>query len=357
MSITRRSFGHLPDGTAVDELTLSNGRGLSLSVINLGGIVTSIHCPDREGRRANVVLGFDNLADYVERNPSFGVIAGRYANRIAGGRFVLDGQTFALPVNDPPNTLHGGPHGFGHRWWSLNPLPSTGDGTVAVELSLTSDDGDAGFPGRLQVDVRYTLTPDNIWRIDYRATTDRPTVLNLTNHSYFNLAGGGTALDHELRLHASRYTTIDERLIPNGIADVSGTPFDFRVAMRVGERIRDGVPQLMRARGYDHNFIIDRAAGTGLALAARLSDPVSGRVLEVETTEPAVQFYAGNSLDGRLRGRGGKCYRQGDGLCLETQHYPDAPNQPAFPSTVLRPGDTFTSSTLYRFLTLPARAG
>ena len=349
-----REFGRLADGTLVCEYTLDNGAGMTLSAINLGGIVTAVRVPDRRGRVDNVVLGFADLVDYVQRNPNFGTLVGRYANRIAGGRFELDGQVHQLALNDGPNALHGGPGGFGTRWWAIAPLPVAADGSVAIELTLTSADGDEGYPGRLEVCVRYTLTPQHEWRIDYRATTDRPTVVNLTNHSYFNLAGGGSALDHELTLHASRYTTVGASLAPAGVADVADTPFDFRRPTRVAERIRDGVPQLLLARGYDHNFILDGGPDAALCAAARLADPGSGRVLEIATTEPAVQFYSGNFLDGRLRGAGGVAYRQGDGLCLETQHYPDSPNQPEFPSTQLRPGQTFTSSTLHRFSTEPA---
>ncbi len=352
-----RDWGATPDGRRVLEHTLDNGRGLRLSVINLGGIVTALHCADRDGRPGNVVLGFAALADYLERNPNFGIVVGRYANRIAEGRFTLDGETYRLPQNDGSNTLHGGPVGFGKRWWSIEPMPPGGDGSVALELSLDSADGDQGFPGRLQATVRYTLTTDGAWRVDYRATTDRATVVNLSQHSYFNLAGAGSALDHELTLHASRYTTIDAQLIPTGSADVAGTPFDFRRPTPIGARIRDGAEQLLLARGYDHNWVLDAPAASSrdaLRSAARLADPASGRVLEIETSEPGVQFYSGNLLDGRLLGSGGSVYRQGDGVCLETQHFPDSPNRPEFPSTVLRPGATFTSTTRYRFSTSAA---
>ena len=344
-----RPFGHMPDGRAVFEYTLDNGRGLVLRTMNYGGIVTALHCPDRDGLSANVVLGFNELTDYVERNPNFGTLVGRFGNRIAGGRFTLDGQTHQLHCNDGANALHGGPAGFGKRWWAIERLPKQADGSVALELSLTSDDGDERYPGRLDVAVRYTLTPRNEWRIDYRATTDRATVVNLTHHGYYNLAGAGTALDHELTLHASRYCPIDAGLIPTGIADVEGSPFDFRRATIIGERIRSGAQQLMLARGYDHNFVLDRAETNALRPAARLADPRSGRVMEIATTEPGVQFYSGNFLDGRLRGANGHAYRQGDGVCLETQHFPDSPNRPEFPSTVLRPGETFTSTTVHRF--------
>jgi aldose 1-epimerase len=353
-SVSRRDFGRLPDGRVVHEYTLDNGRGLSLSAINLGGIVTAIRCPDRDGHHANIVLGFAALADYVERNPHFGTLVGRYANRIKNGRFELDGQAHQLALNNPPNALHGGPHGFGTRWWAIEPQPVADDGSVALELGLVSEDGEEGYPGRLDVSVRYTLTADNAWRIDYRAATDRPTIVNLTHHGYFNLAGGGTVLDHHLTLAASRFAGIDAHLIPERLVDVAGTPFDFRQATCISARIRSNDPQLVFARGYDHHWLIDRPdhepAGS-LRFAARLEDPGSGRVLEIDTTEPGLQFYSGNFLDGSLVGSAGHTYRQGDGLCLETQHAPDSPNHPEFPSTVLRPGQVFTSSTVHRFST------
>jgi len=345
-----RLFGHLPDGRAVHEHTLDNGGGLVLRAINFGGIVTALHCPDRAGRSdANIVLGFDNLADYVERNPNFGTLVGRYGNRIAAGRFVLDGLAHQLAQNDGGNALHGGPGGFGKRWWAIERLPAQADGSVALELTLTSDHGDEHYPGRLDATVRYTLTPANEWRIDYRATTSRPTIVNLTHHGYYNLAGGGSALDQALTLNASRFLPIDATLIPTAIADVEGTPFDFRRPTPIAARIRSAAPQLLLARGYDHCWAIDGGGRGELVAAARLADPVSGRVMEIETTEPGIQFYSGNFLDGRLRGSQGRAYRQGDGVCLETQHYPDSPNRPEFPSTVLRPGETFQSTTVHRF--------
>lgn len=344
-------FGHMPDGRAVFEHTLDNGRGLVLRAINLGGIVTALHCPDREGRSANVALGFSGLSDYIERNPNFGTLVGRFGNRIRGGRFVLDGEPHQLVLNDGPNALHGGPVGFGKRWWAIECLPPEADGSVALELKLASDDGDELYPGRLDVTVRYTLTPANQWRIDYRASTSRTTVVNLTHHGYYNLAGGGSALDHELTLNASLFLPVDATLIPTEIAEVEGTPFDFRRPNRINERIRSGAAQLLAAQGYDHCFVLDRDGRNGLVHAARLADPVSGRVMDIDTTEPGIQFYSGNFLDGRLRGSAGQAYRQGDGVCLETQHFPDSPNRPEFPSTVLRPGETFQSTTVHRFST------
>jgi aldose 1-epimerase len=348
--ITCRDFGVLPDGRKVDEYTLDNGFGVALSALTYGGIVTAIRVPDREGRVDNVVLGFATLDDYIARNPHFGTITGRYANRIAGARFVLDGQTHRITANDGPNSLHGGERGFGRRLWTATERRGAQDGSVALELAYSSAHEEEGYPGRLEVTVRYTLTAANEWRIDYRATTDRPTVINLTHHDYFNLAGRGSALDHSLMIAASRYAQVDRHLIPVGIAHVAGTPFDFRSPTRISQRIRDGVDQLVLARGYDHNWILDRHDGRALALAARLEHEASGRALEIDTTEPAIQFYSGNFLDSGLVGPSGQTYRQGDGLCLETQHYPDSPNQPEFPSTVLRPGEMFESSTLHRFI-------
>jgi len=349
-SITSRDFGCLPDGRTVTEYTLDNGHGLRLSAINLGGIVTALHAPDREGRSENVVLGLPTLTDYVERNPHFGTIVGRYGNRIAAGRFTLDGSHFQLPLNDGPNSLHGGVKGFGARWWNIQPVEADTQGNIALLLNYTSVDGEEGYPGKLQVSVRYTLGANHDWRIDYRAETDQPTVLNLTHHDYFNLAGSGSVMDHELQLMASRYTPVDTTLIPTGISDVAGTPFDFRTPTRIGVRIREPHEQLVRARGYDHNWVLDRdSSADKLMLAARLSHASSGRVMEVHTTEPGVQFYSGNFLDGTLVGNSGQIIRQGDGLCLETQHFPDSPNQPGFPSTVLRPGEVFESSTVVRF--------
>ncbi|MEQ1684897.1 MAG: aldose epimerase family protein [Burkholderiaceae bacterium] len=352
--VATRPYGRLPDGRAVHEYTLDNGRGLTLRAINYGGIVTALNCPDRNGRSGNVVLGFDNLTDYLERNPNFGTLVGRFGNRIAGGRFTLDGEPHQLVLNDGSNALHGGPGGFGKRWWAVTPQAPAADGSVALELTLASDDGDDGdehYPGGLLVTVRYTLTVANEWRIDYHATTSRATVVNLTHHGYYNLAGRGSALDHALTLNASLYLPVDATLIPTGIDEVDGTPFDFREPTRISERIRSGHPQLMAARGYDHCFVLDRGGSKGLVHAARLADPVSGRVMDIETTEPGIQFYSGNFLDGRLRGAHGQAYRQGDGVCLETQHFPDSPNRPEFPSTVLRPGETFQSTTVHRFST------
>ncbi|MCH8857345.1 MAG: galactose mutarotase [Proteobacteria bacterium] len=354
MTVERREAGRLPDGRVVHEYTLSNAHGLAMTVLTLGGIVSTLNVPDAAGRLANVVLGFDNLDDYIHRNPSFGIIVGRYGNRIAGASFTLDGHTYALSRNDGPNCLHGGAEGFGHRLWQAEPdVPHAGE-AAALRLRYTSPHGEMGFPGVLQVSVRYALgADDNTWRIDYEATTDRATVVNLTHHSYFNLAGRGSALGHRLQLPASRYSEVDEHLIPQRHAPVAGTPFDFREPTVIEARIRQAHPQLLHARGYDHNWLLDGPCDAdGLRLAARLHDPSSGRCMAILTSEPAVQFYAGNFLDGSLVGPGGRIYRQGDGVCLETQHNPDSPHHEAsddWPSTVLRPGDVWRSSTIHRF--------
>lgn len=345
--VRRRGTGFEVEGREVTEYVLDAGTGVTLSVLDLGGIVTALNCPDRQGGIGNVVLGPARLEDHLRRARNFGSLVGRYAGRIAGGRFALDGHTIQLAVNEGPHTLHGGPQGFGERLWTATPLPAAADGSAALELELVSEHGDQGFPGRLQVRVRYTLTPAAEWRIDYRATTDRPTVVNLTHHAYWNLAGGGSIEDHRLTLPARRYATVDSTLIPQAFEDVQGTPMDFRAGRRIGDGLREPHPQVRVAQGYDHFFALDRAR-PGLAPAARLEDPASGRVLEVETTEPGLQFYSGNFLDGTLEGRHGALLRQGDGLCLETQHTGDAPNRGDGPSTVLRPGQVFSSTTVYR---------
>jgi len=354
MTMERRDYGLLPDGRVVHEYTLSNGLGLKLTAITLGGIVTGLWVPDAQGQSGNVVLGFDNLDDYVHRNPSFGIIVGRYGNRIAGASFELDGETHALSRNDGPNCLHGGTEGFGHRLWAAEPVEARPGEAEALRFSYTSPHGEQGFPGELTVRVRYALSAtDNSWRIDYEATTDRATVVNLTHHDYFNLAGHGSVLGHRLTIPASRYSEVDEYLIPLQHAPVQGTPFDFRVATPIEARIRQAHPQLLRAKGYDHNWLLDGGPDAqGLRPAATLEDPQSGRRMDVLTSEPALQFYSGNFLDGSLAGPEGRIYRQGDGLCLETQHNPDSPHHGAsadWPSTVLRPGQTFRSTTIHRF--------
>jgi aldose 1-epimerase len=355
-TITKASFGSLADGTPVDIYTLTNSRGMEVTILTYGGILQSIKVPDRRGRLANVTLGFDNLADYVAKSPYFGCITGRYANRIALGQFQLNGQTYQLPINNPPNSLHGGDIGFDKHVWAATPLQ--GKHSVGLELRFTSPDGDQGYPGTLANKVTYTLTNKNEIRMDYRAKlvgdSDLKTIINLTNHAYWNLAGEGSSdiYGHKLKINASHYTPVDATLIPTGeIASLDGSSLDFRRSTAIGARIRDGSePQLVIGRGYDHNWVLDRH-GSGLELAARVVEPKSGRVLEVITDQPGIQFYSGNFLDGTLVGTSGGMYRQGDGFALETQHYPDSPNHPNFPSTVLAPGQLYQTTTIYKFST------
>jgi aldose 1-epimerase len=347
--VVKTLFGELADGTEVSSWSLENG-GTRLKVLDYGGIVQSLEIPDRHGRYANVSLGFDDIGDYVAGSPYFGALIGRFGNRVAKGRFTLDGVGHQLPVNDGDNSLHGGTEGFDRRLWQVEPFTDGPD--VGLRLRLTSADGEMGYPGTLRVKVTYTLTGDGDWRIDYEATTDRTTVVNLTNHVYWNLAGesGGPVHDHELSIAASRYTPVGPGLIPTGEqAEVAGTPFDFREAKPVGRDLRAADRQLLHAQGFDHNWVLDKGVTDEPAHAATLRDPSSGRTLEIATTEPGLQFYSGNFLDGTLVGSGGTVYRQGDALCLETQHFPDSPNQPSFPSTVLRPGQTYRSTTIHSF--------
>jgi aldose 1-epimerase len=350
-SISSEAWGSTAEGQVV-RYTLTNGKGMRVRILNYGGILQSIEVPDRRGRTANVTLGFDNLADYVAKSPYFGCITGRYANRIAGGEFTLNGQVHTLPVNNPPNSLHGGTVGFDKHIWATTTFRRNGD--VGLVMTYTSPDGDQGYPGTLRATVTYTLTRSNGIRMDYQGTTDKPTVVNLTNHAYWNLAGegSGSADDHVVYLNAKRYTPVDDTLIPTGALDpVAGTPMDFTRPTPIGARIRDSFGQLVIGRGYDHNWVLDRRdhTFTRLELAARVSEPTSGRVLTVYTTEPGIQFYTGNFLDGTLYGTSGRAYRQGDGFALETQHYPDSPNHPSFPSTVLNPGQTYRTTTIYQF--------
>ncbi|GAA5191536.1 galactose mutarotase [Rugosimonospora acidiphila] len=341
MPVSAERFGTTPDGEEVDRYTLAAGP-IRIQVLSYGGALCAIEAPDRAGRTANVVLGLPTLDDYVHRSPYFGCITGRYANRIAGGRFTLDGRSYHIPLNDGPNALHGGGIGLDKQVWKVE---ETGD--AAIRLHHTSPDGDQGFPGTLAVSVSYTLGERGDLRIDYAATCDAPTVLNLTNHSYFNLAGEGSGdvYGHVVQINADGYTPVGPDLIPTGVIEpVAGTPLDFTTPTEVRARIRDDFPQLVRGHGYDHNYVL-----RGAQVAARVVEPVSGRTLSVQTTEPGMQFYTGNFLDGALVGPAGRAYRQGDGLALETQHFPDSPNQPSFPSTVLRPGQEFRSTTVYTF--------
>jgi aldose 1-epimerase len=349
MNIEQQPYGTTQNGIGVDEYALTNDNNVTVKIITYGGIVTAIEVPDRSGNIANVVLGFSNLHAYETLNsPYFGCIAGRYANRIAKGKLALEGVEHQLTLNDGTNHLHGGVVGFNSQVWTAKLI--TNKDNVGVEVSLLSPDGDQGYPGNLSVTVVYTLTNANELRIDYSATTDKTTVVNLTNHSYFNLAGGGSIYEHILSINADRFTPGNNELIPTGeLAPVAGTPFDFREPKAVGADIREAHAQIRGGLGYDHNFVLNRADDTALSRAATVHEPTSGRTLEVLTTEPGIQFYSGNFLDARLVGSGGQVYRQSDGLALETQHFPDSPNQPDFPSTTLKPGDTYQTTTIYKF--------
>jgi aldose 1-epimerase len=348
--VTRTTSTTKVDGKAVDIFTLT-AAGIEVQAINYGGIIMSIKVPDRTGRVGDVVLGFDSPDGYLSDPPPpyFGALIGRYGNRIAKGRFTLDGHTYTLAVNNAPNHLHGGNRGFDKVMWSAQ-TRETADGASLI-LSRTSPDGEEGYPGNLDARVTYTVTARGELVVDYYATTDKATPVNLTQHSYFNLAGEGSGdiLAHELMINADRYTPVDDTLIPTGeLAPVAGTPFDFRKATRIGARIAQDNPQLKNGKGYDHNWVLNRS-GSGLQLAARLHDPKSGRTLEVRTTEPGLQFYSGNFLDGTIHGKNGHAYAHRGALCLETQHFPDSPNHPSFPSTILRPGQTYESKTVFTF--------
>jgi aldose 1-epimerase len=351
-AIKKEAFGKTTEGKPVDVYTLTNSHGLEARVMNFGGILLSLRVPDRNGKLDDVVLGFDSLAPYFTNGPNFGSIIGRYANRIANGKFILDGVEYTLPKNNGPNTLHGGVKGFDKVLWQAEPSENNSkDG--ALVLRYTSKDGEEGFPGNLKTMVTYTLTDSDELAIDYEATTDKPTPVNLTSHGYFNLAGQGTGdvLAHELLISADRFTPVDKNLIPTGeLRPVKGTPLDFTKANPIGAGISDNYEQLVLAHGYDHNFVINRK-GPGLELAARVHEPSTGRILEISTTEPGVQLYSANFLDGTITGKQGRVYKQHYAFCLEAQHFPDSPNHPSFPSTILRPGQTYHSRTVYKFST------
>jgi aldose 1-epimerase len=347
-TITAAPFGSLADGTSIERYTLRNSHGMQAQIATYGGILTSLTAPDRHGTYADVVLGYDTLAGYLQASPYFGALIGRYGNRIAKGRFSLDGHEYTLAANNGPNALHGGLKGFDKVVWTAAKTQVTSQGP---ELTLTyrSKDGEEGYPGNLSVTARYTLTEDDALRLDYTATTDKATVLNLTQHSYFNLRGTGDILGHVLQIHANRFTPIDDTLIPTGeLRAVAGTPFDFRIPTAIGARIDMNDAQLKFGKGYDHNWVIDPPHGAA-TLQATVYEPETGRVLEVLSPEPGFQFYSGNFLDGSIVGKGGRRYARRAAFCVEPQHFPDSPNHPAFPSTVLKPGDTYHNTIIYRF--------
>jgi aldose 1-epimerase len=346
------NFGKMPDGTPVELYTLKNADGMTATITTYGGAVVSLTAPDKQGRFADIVLGMGDLAGYLAKPPYFGALIGRYGNRIGGGVFRLEGHTYTLPKNDPdknPNrTLHGGPEGFDKRVWKASVVSGP---EAAIELTYVSKDGEEGFPGTLTTHVVYTLTKDNSLKIEYRATTDKPTVVNLTNHSYFNLkgAGEGDILQHQVMINADRFTPVDANLIPTGeLKPVANTPFDFTKSTAIGARINDNDQQLKLGGGYDHNWVLTGSMGTPQQ-AAEVYEPTTGRVMDVITTEPGLQFYTGNFLDGTIHGKGGKAYGKRSAFCMETQHYPDSPNKPNFPSTELKPGATYKTTTIYKF--------
>ena len=351
MNIHKQLFGATQSGTPVDLYTLTNDQGVQVKITNYGGIIVSLRTPDRSGKLDDIVLGFDTLAEYLGPHPFFGVLVGRYANRIAEGKFTLKGKQYALAQNAGGNHLHGGNKGFDKAVWEAAPrgLPASVGDEVSLHLTYLSKDGEEGYPGNLTVEVTYTLTNDNELRIDYAAITDQATILNLTNHSYFNLAGGGDNLGHVMMLNADQFTPVNDKVIPTGeLRSVAGTPLDFRQPTPIGARIEQDDEQLRFGGGYDHNWVVNGTPGD-LRPAARVTEPSTGRVLEVFTTQPGIQFYSGNMMPPTITGRGGQVYPWRGALCLETQHFPDSPNQPNFPSTVLEPGERFHEVTVFKF--------
>lgn len=349
-SLEKKAFGKTSDGKPADLYVLTNSSGMQAAITNYGGILVSLKVPDRQGKIDDVVLGYDSVAGYVTDKAFLGATIGRYGNRIAQAKFSLNGNTYMLAKNDGPNTLHGGVKGFNKVFWDAKPI--SGRDSQSLQLTYLSKDGEEGYPGNLKVQVTYTLTENNELKIDYEATTDKETVVNLTNHAYYNLAGQGEGdiLDHMLTIHADRFTPVDATLIPTGhLQSVKGTPFDFTKAFAVGSRIVKDDDQLNLGKGYDHNFVLNAGQNPSPVPAAMLYEPKSGRVMEVSTTEPGIQFYSGNFLDGTIKGKGGKVYKHRYALCLETQHYPDSPNQPDFPSTVLKAGEKYKTTTIYAF--------
>jgi len=345
--INQRPFGQTKDGNPVTLFTLRNNKGAEAGILNYGGLVIFLKVPDRNGHFDDVVLGYDNLADYIKDSPYFGAMIGRYGNRIAKGKFTLDGKEYSLAINNGPNALHGGIKGFDKVVWEPKVL-ATLDGP-SLELRYTSKDGEEGYPGTLTVKATYTLTEDNALKLEFTATTDEDTVLNLTQHSYFNLAGKGDILNHQVTIPADKFTPVDSTLIPTGeLKPVDGTPFDFRTPTAIGARIGQDDEQLKFGGGYDHNWVVNKPMGQ-LGLMGRVYEPTTGRVLEVFSTEPGLQFYTGNFLDGKLTGKGGWAYQFRNGFCMEAQHYPDSPNQPNFPSVVLKPGEVYRNTIIFKF--------
>ncbi|RYY73669.1 MAG: galactose mutarotase [Gammaproteobacteria bacterium] len=347
LSISSKSFGKTPEGISAELFTLTNSNGLIVKITNFGGVITEIHTPDKNGVFTDVNLGFDHIEPYYKDSPFFGALIGRFGNRIAKGTFTLDGKRITLDANNGKNHLHGGFAGFDKVLWNASSFET--DKSVGLTLKYLSVDGDQGYPGNLQVTVVYELTNDNEILVKYHAVTDKATPVNLTQHAYFNLAGKGDVLNHEILINADRFTAIDAEAIPTGdLPLVENTPFDFRSPHPIGERINDEHEQIKNGIGYDHNFVLNKSGTKEYSLAARVYEPISGRVLEVFTTEPGVQFYSGNYLNGSLSGKGWN-YTHRSGFCLEPQHFPDSPNQPQFPNTILRPGEEYTSSMSYKF--------
>jgi aldose 1-epimerase len=347
--IDKQPFGATPAGEPVDIYTLRNDKGAEARIMTYGGIVQSLKMPDKDGHFADVVLGYDNLDSYIKLSPYFGALIGRFGNRIGGAKFTLDGTTYTLAANDGPNTLHGGLKGFDKRVWTGKPNMSS-DGPQLI-LHYLSKDGEEGFPGNLDVTAIYTLTQDNGLKVEFTATTDKDTVLNLTHHGYWNLAGHGDILNHVLMIDADRFTPVDSTLIPTGVLQsVEGTPFDFRTPTAIGARIGQDDQQLKYGKGYDHNWVINKMMGQ-LALMARVTEPTTGRVMEVWSTEPGLQFYSGNFLDGTITGKGGWVYAHRDAFVMEPQHFPDSPNKPEFPTTELKPGEVYHNTIIYKFST------
>jgi aldose 1-epimerase len=353
--ISQAPFGKTPDGTLVDIYTLRNPGGIETRICNYGGIIVSLKAPDRDDHLDDVVLGYDHLDEYLAHNPFFGALVGRFANRIAQAKFTLEGVNYTLAANRGPDALHGGRKGFDKVVWQARQI-RTASGP-ALELNYLSRDGEEGYPGNLSVKALYSLTPDQGLRLDFTATTDKTTVLNLTQHSYFNLAGKGDILGHQVYIDADQFTPSDSALIPNGeVRSVEGTPLDFRQPTPVGARITQDYEALKNGRGYDTNYVLNHPMGR-LDVIARVTEPVTGRVMEVLTTEPGLEFYTGNNLDGPIKGKGGQVYHKFAGLCLEPQHYPDSPHHPQFPTVILKPGDVYRNTIIYRFSSQSSRHG